>query len=107
MGSFARQIERYNIDQPCNINLNCIICGHTDLNENFLKIYATDIFNAGTLIRHKCQNCGLIFGDLRVLNLSEEERYMDHEDTYSYFSEGDNIENILNCMSSINIIFTE
>ena len=104
MASKERQIKRWNnLEIPYPINLNCVVCDYTGLNENFIKLYATDIFNAGTLIRHKCPNCSLIFGDLRFLNLSEEEINNDYQDVYSYFIEGDNLTFQLNSLNSINI----
>jgi hypothetical protein len=90
MGSKQRQIERWSKLQHHNsINLSCVICNYTDLNENFEKLYSEDIFFAGRLERHKCPQCNLIFGDLRFINLSEEERNNDREDTNSYFEDGD------------------
>ena len=104
MASKERQIKRWNnLQRPCPINLNCIVCEYTDLNEKFFKLYANDIFNAGTIIRHKCPNCGLIFGDLRFLSLSEEEINNDYQDAYSYFAEGDNVKYQLDSLNSINI----
>jgi hypothetical protein len=104
MASKQRQIERWKkIVQPCPINLSCVICEYIDLNENFQKLYSNDLFNAGTLVRHTCPNCGLIFGDLRFLNLSEEEISNDYQDSYSYFTEGDNTSYQLNSLNSINI----
>ena len=104
MASKERQIERWkNLQPPCLINLSCIICEYTNLNLNFSKVYANDMFNAGTLIRHKCPNCGLIFGDLRFLLLSEKEINDDHEDLYSYYSEGNTVPFILNNLNSLYI----
>jgi 2-polyprenyl-3-methyl-5-hydroxy-6-metoxy-1,4-benzoquinol methylase len=104
MSSKQRQIERWNnLKQPSLTNLKCVICEYEDLNEKFTKIYANDIFNAGVIIRHKCPNCDLIFGDLRFLNLSDEEIQNDHDDTYTYFKEGDNIIYQLNSLNSIQI----
>jgi len=104
MASKERQIERWNnLERPNPINLNCIICEYTDENNNFEKLYANDIFNAGTLIRHKCPKCGLIFGDLRFFNLSEKEIQDDHDDVLSYWSEGDTTQAILNNLNSLDI----
>jgi SAM-dependent methyltransferase len=104
MASKDRQIKRWNnLPHPRPINLNCIVCDYTDLNEKFSKLYANDIFNAGTIIRHKCPNCGLIFGDLRFLSLSEEEINNDYQDVYSYFTEGDNTIFQLNSLNSLKI----
>lgn len=102
MASKDRQIERWkNLTQPNLKNLTCIICEHNDLNENFKKFYANDLFCAGTIIRHQCPNCSLIFGDLRFLNLSPKEILNDHSDVYSYFIEGNNINIQLNAINSI------
>jgi hypothetical protein len=80
MASKERQIQRWkNLYYPCPDNLTCVICEYKDLNNNFQKLYSDDLFCAGKLIRHKCPNCGLIFGDLRFLSLSEEEI---QKDTY-------------------------
>lgn len=104
MASKERQIERWSkLERPCPINLTCVICDYTGLNETFLKLYANDIFNAGTIIRHKCPNCGLIFGDLRFLNLSEEEINNDHEDVYTYFTEGNTVPTILHNLNSLEL----
>jgi 2-polyprenyl-3-methyl-5-hydroxy-6-metoxy-1,4-benzoquinol methylase len=45
----------------------------------------------------------LIFGDLRILSLSEEEFKKDHDDVYSYFSEGNTVPYILDNINSIDI----
>lgn len=104
MASKERQIERWNkIQHPSPINLTCVICEYSDLNKNFKKLYCNDIFNAGTLIRHKCPNCGLIFGDLRFLSLSEEEINNDYEDVYSYFVEANCVPGILYNLNSLDI----
>jgi hypothetical protein len=104
MASKERQLQRWNkLIHPDKTHLVCIICDHIDLYENFTKLYATDIFNAGKIIRHKCPNCSLIFGDLRFLYLSDEEIKNDYEDTYSYFKEGDNISQQYNAIQSIDI----
>ena len=104
MASKERQIERWsNLIQPKIENLTCIICNTTDLYENFKKFYANDIFFADTIIRHQCPNCSLIFGDLRMLNLSDEEISKDYEDTYSYFTEGNTIQLQFDAINSIEI----
>lgn len=88
---------------PFPINLTCAICEHTDLNDHFKKLQSNDIFNAGTLIRHQCPNCGLIFGDLRFLSLSEKEIQDDHADLYSYYQEGYTVPFIMNNLNSLNL----
>ena len=104
IASKERQIQRWkNIKYELPNNLTCIICEFNDLNNNFEKLYSDDLFCAGTLLRHKCPNCGLIFGDLRFLNLSENEINNDHDDLYSYYKEGDTIPYILNNLNSLEL----
>ena len=104
MASKERQIERWkNLQQPRPVTLKCIICEYTDLYQNFSKLYADDYFCAGTLIRHKCPNCDLIFGDLRFINLSEEEINEDHKDVFSYYQEGNTVPYILANLNSLDI----
>lgn len=104
MASKERQIERWNnLIQPKLEYLTCYICNTTDLNENFKKLYANDIFCAGTIIRHTCPNCSLIFSDLRFLNLSDDEILNDYNDAYSYFTEGDNLNIYIDVLNSIDI----
>jgi len=102
--SKERQIERWKkIQRQCPINLTCIICEYTELNEKFQQLYSDDMFNACKLILHKCPSCGLIFGDLRFLDLTEKEINDDHDDLYSYYTEGDTVPYILCNLNSLNI----
>jgi hypothetical protein len=75
--------------QPDVKILECKICGYKDNIEKFSKYKSIDLFYAGELIRYKCNNCDVIFGDLRFLNLSKEEIGYDYIDLYSYYNEGD------------------
>lgn len=104
MASKERQLKRWEIiKQPEYINLKCFICDYENLYNSFKKIIAKDIFGMDEIIRHECPNCNLIFGDLRYINLSEEERQNDHDDTYSYFTEGETTNLQLNALKSLNI----
>jgi SAM-dependent methyltransferase len=104
MASKNRQIERWsNLKQPNLINLSCPLCQYDGSINNYKKYMANDIFCAGIIIRHQCPYCDLLFGDLRFLYLTEEQIQNDHDDTYSYFTEGDNSISKLDCLNSINI----
>jgi hypothetical protein len=104
MASKERQIERWSkLQHPRPIHLKCIICEYTDLNEKFQKLYCDDLFNAGKLIRHKCPNCSLIFGDLRFLGMNEKEVSDDHDDVYSYVKEGNTVPYILSNLNSLKL----
>jgi SAM-dependent methyltransferase len=105
MVSKDRQLQRWNrLVQPNFESLNCAICGYSGDNKEFKKFYAEDIFCAGTLIRHECPFCGLIFGDLRVLAMTDSELADDHQDTYSYFTEGDRRHMLKDIFNSIGIL---
>jgi hypothetical protein len=104
MASKERQIQRWNnLQQPCDTHLRCAICDYNDLNEKFEKLYSRDMFYAGIIVRHKCPNCGVIYGDLRFINLSEEEIRNDHDDLYSYYSEGDTTPYIIENLNSLEL----
>lgn len=104
MASLKRQIIRWsNLKQPNAEYLSCVICDYNDLNHKFKKYFANDIFNAGVIVRHQCPNCSLIFGDLRFLQLSEDEINNDYCDTYSYFKEGDGLREKIAALQSITI----
>lgn len=104
MASRERQLIRWSkLEQPHNDFLKCVICNYSGLNEYYKKYICDDIFNAGTIIRHQCPNCDLIFGDLRFINLSLEEINNDYCDTYSYFQEGENTLYILNSLCSLEL----
>ena len=106
MASKERQIQRWkNSIQPTPEFLLCPICKNNELYNNYKKILAKDkICDCfGTIVRHQCPNCDLIFGDLRFLNLSNEEINDDYCDVYSYFTEGPTHIHILRCIQSIDI----
>lgn len=86
----ARLLDRWSkLKQPVLTHLQCPICDHFNEISQF-KVYTTeDLFWVGTLIRYQCPNCDVIFGDLRFLNLSNEEIGNDYLDLYSCYSEGD------------------
>jgi hypothetical protein len=100
--SKQRLIERWqNLQQPNISTLKCPVCFYND-SINKYKVYkANDLFHAGQLIRYKCPNCDLIFGDLRFLNLSLEEIGNDYADLYSYYSEGDVSDFWISCFDTL------
>lgn len=102
--SKERQLIRWsNIKSYEPKMLKCYICDYNSDISNYSKYTASDIFNAGTLIRYKCPNCLTIFGDLRFLNLPLDEIQKDYEDVYSYYKEGDTTKYILEVLNSLDI----
>uniref|UniRef100_A0A6C0AZN2 Methyltransferase n=1 Tax=viral metagenome TaxID=1070528 RepID=A0A6C0AZN2_9ZZZZ len=104
MASKERQINRWlNIESSFPTFITCLICNYYGKSEEYKKYISNDIFNAGEIVRHSCPSCNLIFGDLRVLNLSSEEIKNDYEDTYSYYAESETRYFILDSLNSLDI----
>ena len=94
---------KLNNEQPILSELSCYICKFNDKIEKY-KIYkANDIFYAGELIRYQCPNCECIFGDLRFLHMDKSEISNDYKDLYSFYSEGDTSNFILESLNKINL----
>jgi SAM-dependent methyltransferase len=88
MSGSDRQIKRWSLlKQPIINELECFICSFKSDIQDFKIFKATDMFNAGELIRYECPNCLTIFGDLRFLMLDQSEISNDYEDLYSYYNE--------------------
>ena len=80
------QLDRQRI---VDIELKCPICEHSQDRVNFNTFVSQCIFEGGTLVRHQCPECELIFGAEKMLRLSEAELAKDYEWHYRVFSEGD------------------
>jgi len=78
-----------NKKQPIFEKLQCKLCNYSGNKSNYKVFQKDDIFHAGKLIRYKCPNCDVIFGDLRFLNMSKDEIERDYHNLYSYYKEGD------------------
>jgi len=102
--SKERLLQRWkNLKQP-NVNeLTCYVCYYKNNINNFKVFKAIDMFEAGELIRYECPECNVIFGDLRFLNLSREEISNDYIDLYSYYSEGDTTNYILDTLATLDV----
>tara|TARA_Y100000389_G_scaffold199441_1_gene237833 strand:+ start:2033 stop:2797 length:765 start_codon:yes stop_codon:yes gene_type:complete len=89
--------------QPNITQLTCKVCDYCENIKKYKKLIAKDNFGAGQLIRYKCPNCGVIFGDLRFLNLSKDEINKDYQDHYSFHSEGDTSITIIKMFQLLNL----
>ena len=72
---YSQVIFFCNKQNDCRIGMYCNTLSECDYCDNIKKyknLIAKDNFGAGLLIRYKCPNCEVIFGDLRFLNLSKE-----------------------------------
>jgi hypothetical protein len=68
--------------------LGCRICNHDAPASTFREVRARDMFHGGTLVRHECPSCGVIFGTQRMLRLTPDELAREYRDVYSIFDEG-------------------
>jgi hypothetical protein len=68
--------------------LLCRICEFEGPTSAFRELRARDMFHGGTLIRHECPSCDVIFGTQRMLRLAPEELAREYRDVYSIFDEG-------------------
>ncbi|MGZ5799660.1 MAG: class I SAM-dependent methyltransferase [Burkholderiaceae bacterium] len=78
--------ERHRIPSA---DLSCPLCDYRGEVAGFGRFVTGCIFEGGTLIRHQCPECDLIFGAEKMLNLPEAELSRDYEWHYQIFSEGD------------------
>jgi len=67
----------------------CPLCEYANDVERFNKYVSACIFGGGTLIRHQCPECDVIFGPEKILSLSEAELSRDYEWHYRIYTEGD------------------
>ena len=69
--------------------LNCPLCDFHGETRQFATFKSNCIFEGGQLLRHQCPECDLIFGDNKMLVLSEAELATEYEWHYKAFSEAD------------------
>lgn len=69
--------------------IKCNICGHEDITNNFKKIFANCIFGGGILERYVCPICDVIFGPIKMYDLTDEQFNKEYEEIYSIYEEGD------------------
>lgn len=74
---------------PAPSELVCPLCGYHSQMTGFGQFVTNCIFEGGTLTRHQCPECDLIFGDQKMLRLTEAELSRDYEWHYQVFTEGD------------------
>lgn len=80
------------IDRAQGSEICCPLCAHKDSLLKFRELVSNCIFEGGTLVRHQCPNCDVIFGPQKILNLNPESLSKEYEWHYKVFSEGDSRE---------------
>lgn len=82
--------------------VTCGICNYSNAVNTFKKIIATCLFGGGTLERYYCPQCGVIFGPIKMFDLSDEEFNAEYEEIYSIYEEGDTSSNEIAAFNSMN-----
>lgn len=67
--------------------ISCPICGNAAKRENFRMRFSTCHFGGGRLERYECLACGVIFGPLKMLRLSEQELIEEYQCLYSLYAQ--------------------
>jgi len=113
--SFENNILRHQIAEKWSIvdyfsrNFNdpnrlcsCPLCGFS-AKINALKQFTSNcIFGGGVLVRYQCQNCDLIFGPDKMLDLSPLELSGDYEWHYKVYKEGDSTSQEIRAFHALN-----
>jgi hypothetical protein len=82
-------IDLFDKQRLADVELTCPLCEFQGDAVLFSRFETGCIFEGGTLIRHQCPQCDLIFGAQKMLSLSDAELSRDYEWHYQIFSEGD------------------
>lgn len=69
--------------------IQCTICKNVQIYGKIKKYISNCRFYGGKLERYRCDNCGVIFGPLKMLNLTKSEIAFDYNQHYKVWSEGD------------------
>lgn len=79
----------HNIRYPANYRITCKICGHSEILKNVEKKTARCFFNGGFLERYICPQCDVIFGPLKISEMSSARLGWEYKTHYKVFAEGD------------------
>lgn len=82
-------VDEIESDRPALAHLTCPLCDHAGEAPTFGALLANCMFGGGSLLRHQCPQCDLIFGPAKMLRLSETGLARDYEWHYRVFTEGD------------------
>jgi SAM-dependent methyltransferase len=81
--------------------MECRICNNIIDEELSKKFISKCCFNQEEIIRFKCPNCDVIFGNQRMLNLNFEELKYEYDELYKTYKEGPSTELELELLKSL------
>jgi hypothetical protein len=79
----------HKVRYPKNYRITCGICGYSERKKIFETKIARCFFNGGVLERYICPQCGVIFGPLKIAQMSRERLGREYRIHYKIFKEGD------------------
>lgn len=82
--------------------VKCPLCEHESDKVNFNTLHSYCIFQGGNLLRFQCPECDLIFGDQKMLSLTNEALSHDYEWHYKSYFEGDSTEQEIRAFHLLN-----
>jgi len=102
IGARWDRIHRLHALKAAPLELSCALCGHTAQRAYFAEHVTACIFEGGTITRHQCPDCEVIFGSDLMLELSPEALAHEYEWHYQIFSEGDSTEQEIRAFKALN-----
>lgn len=80
---------------------HCPLCHHQGRDQDFEKKRTHCMFGGGTLLRHVCPSCEVIFGPDKMLQLTDSELSQEYEWHYKVYEEGDSTDQELRAFRSL------
>ncbi len=77
---------------PSKNIIKCLICEKIIDLRDLEKFESHCIFGGGYLKRHQCNNCGVIFGPQKMMDMTEDQLSDEYNIHYSVYEEGDSTE---------------
>lgn len=85
-----------------DFELICPLCSHQE-NSSAYQVYQSHCaFGGGVLNRFQCPACDVIFGDQKMLALTQEQLSQEYENHYRIYSEGDSTEQEIRAFKLLN-----
>jgi len=79
----------------------CPLCGHQCASSQYRRYESNCIFGGGSLVRHQCPSCDVVFGPDKMFRLSAQELTQEYEWHYKVYEEGDSTDLELRAFHSL------
>jgi len=102
IGARWDMIHRLHALKAAPARLRCALCDFSAERSAFREWVTECIFEGGTIVRHECPSCDVIFGSDLMLDLTPEALSREYEWHYQVFSEGDSTEQEMRAFRALN-----